>query len=93
MNKFDYKEFEKALSSLGIVSKFTANELKKNYLKLSKKYHPDMPTGNSDKFKEINESYKMIQHYVQNYRFGVDEEDFYTQNPFLRKGTDWFYEF
>ena len=90
---FDYKEFEKALNSLGIVSKFSAGELKTNYLKLSKKYHPDMPTGNAEKFREINEAYKMIQLYIQSYRFGVDEVDFYTQNPFLKKGSDWFYDF
>ena len=91
--EFDYQVFEEALSSLGIVSKFTASELKNNYLKLSKKYHPDMPTGDAEKFREINEAYKMIQLYIQSYRFGVDEEDFYTQNPFLKKGSDWFYEF
>ena len=91
--EFNYKVFEEALNSLGIVSKFTASEVKNNYLKLSKKYHPDMPTGDAEKFREINESYKMIQLYIQSYRFGVDEEDFYTQNPFLKKGSDWFYEF
>ena len=52
-----------------------------------------MPTGNAEKFREINEAYKMIQLYIQSYRFGVDEVDFYTQNPFLKKGSDWFYDF
>ncbi len=88
-----YKEFSKALESLGIVSRFTSSDIKNRYLKLSKKYHPDMPTGDDEKFKEINEAYKLIQLYLQNFRFGVDEEDFYQQNPFSKKSKDWFYDF
>ena len=90
---FSYQDYEKALNSLGIVSRFTLSDLKNNYLKLSKKYHPDMQDGNDEKFKEINEAYKLIQKYTQSYRFGVDEKDFLTQNPFAKKGGDWFYEF
>ncbi len=90
---FSYEDFEKSLETLGIVSRFTSNDLKNSYLKLSKKYHPDMPDGDATKFKEINEAYKMIQKYIQSYRFGVDEDDFYKQNPFSRKSGDWFYEF
>ena len=88
-----YEEYEKSLKILGIVSRFTAEDLKNSYLKLSKKYHPDMPQGDNEKFKEINEAYKMIQKYIQNYRYGVDEKDFYEQNPFSKKGKDWFYDF
>ena len=90
---FTYEDFEKALECLGIVSRFTANDLKNNYLKLSKKYHPDMPDGDTEKFKEVNEAYKMVQMYIRSYRFGVEEKDFYEQNPFAKKTTDWFYEF
>ena len=88
-----YEDFEKALESLGIVSRFTASDLKNRYIKLSRKYHPDMPDGDDKKFKEINEAYKMIQKYIQNYRFHIDEEEFYQQNPFLKKSSDWFYDF
>ncbi|MEA1891531.1 MAG: DnaJ domain-containing protein [Campylobacterota bacterium] len=88
-----YKDFEKSLESLGIVSKFTLSDLKSNYLQLSKKHHPDMADGDALKFKEINEAYKLIQKYTQNYRFGVDEKDFYQQNPFAKKPKDWFYDF
>ncbi len=88
-----YEKFEKSLEILGIVSRFSLNDLKNNYLKLSKKYHPDMPDGDDEKFKEINEAYKTIQKYIQTYRFGVDEDDFYQQNPFSKKSGDWFYNF
>jgi DnaJ-class molecular chaperone len=90
---FSYEDYEKALRTLGIVSKFSVSDLKNNYLKLSKQHHPDMPEGDAKKFKEINEAYKLIQKYIQSYRFGVDEKDFYEQNKFLKSGGDWFYDF
>jgi hypothetical protein len=31
-----------------------------NYKKLSKKYHPDMPNGDTEKFKEINKAHKIL---------------------------------
>jgi len=89
----NFEDYEKALESLGIVSRYTLLDVKNRYLKLSKKYHPDMPDGDDEKFKEINEAYKLIQTYIQSYRFGVDEDDFYTQNPFSKKSGDWFYDF
>ncbi len=32
----------------------------KNYKKLSKEHHPDMPGGSTEKFKEINKAHKML---------------------------------
>ena len=89
----DYENFQKALDNLGIVSRITYPDLKEKYLKLSKKYHPDMPEGDAEKFKEINEAYKMIQKYMQDFRFQLNEEEFHQQNPFSKKSGDWFYDF
>jgi len=89
----NFEEFENALETLGIVTRFSLSDLKNRYQKLSKEYHPDMPNGNVEKFREINEAYKLLQNYLQEYRFGVNEEDFYQQKPFLKKSTDWFYDF
>jgi len=88
-----YENFQNALDSLNIVSRITSAELKEKYLKLSKKYHPDMPEGDVKKFKEINEAYKILQKYMQNFRFQLNEEEFYQQNPFSKKSGDWFYDF
>ncbi len=89
----DYKDFEKALESLHIVSKASHSDIKNNYQLLSKKYHPDMPGGDAEKFREINEAYKIINNYMKNFRFQLNEKEFYEQNPFSKNSSDWFYEF
>ncbi len=88
-----YEKLQKALEVLDIVTRITQAELKDKYLKLSRVYHPDMPNGDAKKFKEVNEAYKFVNEYIQNYRFSFDEDEFYAQNPFSRKSKDWFYNF
>jgi len=89
----NFEKFQEAVDTLEIASKITQSELKEKYQKLSKKHHPDMPSGNAIKFKEINEAYKLVSTYIQSFRFKLDEEEFYEQNPFLKKPKDWFYDF
>jgi len=88
-----YEDFQKALDSLNIVSRMSVDELKSRYQKLSKLYHPDMPTGDEERFREVNEAYKTILRYIKNFRFKLDEDEFYQQNPFSKKSSDWFYDF
>ena len=47
----DYVAFEKAIDFLGILTRTSKKDLKKKYLKLSKKYHPDSETGSHLSFK------------------------------------------
>jgi curved DNA-binding protein CbpA len=89
----NYEKFQEALDVLEVVTRITHSELRQKYLKLSKIYHPDMPSGDALKFKEVNEAYKLINSYMQNFRFSLDEEEFYAQNPFSKKSKDWFYNF
>lgn len=56
-NKRDYYEV------LGISKSASADEIKKAYRGLAKKYHPDMNPGDKDaeaKFKEVNEAYAVL---------------------------------
>ncbi len=45
---------------LGISKSASKDEIKKAYRKLAHEYHPDKPTGNEAKFKEINEAYTVL---------------------------------
>lgn len=45
---------------LGISRQASDAEIKKAYRKLAAKYHPDKPTGDENKFKEISEAYEVL---------------------------------
>ena len=45
---------------LNIERNASPDQIKKAYRKLSMKYHPDKPTGDEEKFKEINEAYSIL---------------------------------
>jgi len=45
---------------LGISKNATDKDIKKAYRDLANKYHPDKPSGNEDKFKEVAEAYSVL---------------------------------
>ena len=71
---------------LGIDQKATADQIKKAYRKLARKYHPDVNPGDKDaerKFKEINEANEVLSHienrakydkYGENWKHGEQYE-------------------
>ncbi|HEY9703667.1 MAG TPA: J domain-containing protein [Allocoleopsis sp.] len=60
MAKTDFKDY---YGILGVNKTATSDEIKKNYRRLARKYHPDMNPGNQEaeaKFKEVNEAYEVL---------------------------------
>lgn len=45
---------------LGVNRAAGADDIKRAYRKLALQYHPDKPTGDEEKFKEINEAYQVL---------------------------------
>ena len=82
MLKINYLDFEKAINTLGLIGLENKNEIKSRYLELSRKYHPDMPEGDNEKFQEINQAYKLITSYIDNFKFHFSKEEFTDQHPF-----------
>lgn len=65
-----------ARDELGLGSEATLAEIKASYKRLAKRYHPDQNIGNETeanaRMQKINEAYKLISRYCENYRFGFD---------------------
>ncbi len=74
------KEIKDALNILGLPSFISFKEIKKRYLSLSKKYHPDV-CGDNSKIVEINNSYEILKKYIENFRFTFSDEEIHKQFP------------
>ena len=85
----DYSEFEKAVDMFGILTRISKKDLKKKYLKLSKKFHPDMPDGSDEKFIELKKNYEILSAYVDSYYYSFDKEEFKNQFPAFTNYKNW----
>ena len=83
MHQVSLSEFQDAVESLELLSLTTKEHVRKKYLKLSRKYHPDMEGGSTEKFQEIREAYEILVEYMDNFRFTFTDEEFKQQNPIL----------
>ena len=83
MHQVSLSEFQDAVESLGLLSLTTKEHVRKKYLKLSRKYHPDMEGGSVEKFQEVREAYEVLVEYMDNFRFTFTQEEFKQQNPIL----------
>ncbi|OMJ92404.1 hypothetical protein SteCoe_4851 [Stentor coeruleus] len=56
-NNFTSKDYYKILN---VAPTATKTEIRSAYLKLAKQYHPDSPTGNEEKFKQLGEAWSVL---------------------------------
>ncbi|QKF73541.1 hypothetical protein AFAEC_1380 [Aliarcobacter faecis] len=85
----NYEDFIKAVELFGIISKMSKKDIKKRYLKLSKKYHPDMQSGSNEKFIELKQAYEILQEYMENYSFSFEKDEFKKQFPAFTNYKNW----
>lgn len=52
-------------TELSLIKTATPSDIKAAYHKLAKQWHPDSPTGNPDKFKDVAEAYEVLSDPVQ----------------------------
>lgn len=84
-----YEDFKNAVELFGIISTMSKKDIKKRYLRLSKKYHPDMKDGSHEKFTKLKESYDILQEYMDNYSFSFEDEEFKKQFPSFMNYKNW----
>ncbi len=88
--KISYQEFKDAINTLELIGLETKRQVKLKYLKLSKIYHPDTINGNNNKFQQLNQAYKIVEEYMNNYKFQFSKEEFEKQYPFsMKKDGSW----
>jgi curved DNA-binding protein CbpA len=77
-----YAELEKALAVFNIPRRATMRQIKQRHRELVKLAHPDLPGGgDSERIRQINEAYRCLLDYCENYRFSFAEDEFLEQNP------------
>ncbi|MEN5386814.1 DnaJ domain-containing protein [Aliarcobacter skirrowii] len=84
-----YEDFIKAVEIFGIISTMSKKDIKKRYLKLSKKYHPDVEGGSNEKFMELKKAYDTLQEYMENYSYSFEIGDFKKQFPSFTNYKNW----
>lgn len=89
-----YKIIIKAAQTLEISSALTREQIKQKYREMVKRWHPDKSSESSQERHEmmakINEAYKTILDYLENYRYSFTEEEIKQNLPV--DNNDWWSE-
>ncbi len=74
------EEIEKALEILSLPKLISRSDIKKQYHFLAKKNHPDLG-GNVEKMEQLNQAYRLLMKYIEEFRYTFDEEEISKQFP------------
>ncbi|MFK5881513.1 MAG: J domain-containing protein [Sulfurospirillum sp.] len=69
-----------ALDTLELPVLISIKELKQRYKILASTYHPDLG-GDSEKMAKINDAYRLLKNYMDNFKFSFTKEEIYKQFP------------
>lgn len=97
MNSLSFDRINRARKLLGLCEKATLREIKEAYRHKMKQYHPDKHLyEDKEKYEkmgaQINESYKILRDYIEEYAFSFRELDVKNNLPdrdVIRFFSDW----
>ncbi len=75
-----YDRIHEALEVLGLPSHVNLKEITDRYRYLASGKHPDAG-GSEEEMARINEAYRLLKSYIENYRFSFSEEEIAKQFP------------
>lgn len=68
-------DYSEALKLFGFTCNFTKEELKKRFLELSKKYHPDL-NGDEEMMKKVNSAYEVLKSCNSQYKTAKKQDNY-----------------
>jgi DnaJ-class molecular chaperone len=74
------EEIDTALEILGLPILVTKQDIKRRYIQLAKRYHPDVG-GDREKMERINSAYELLNSYIDGFRYSFDEDEVKKRYP------------
>ena len=78
--RFSLEEIEEALELLHLPKMITKQEIKAQYRHLAAKHHPDRG-GSEKQMQRINDAYKLLMNYIEEFRYTFDAQELAKQLP------------
>ncbi len=75
-----FERIAEALEVLGLPTHVSMKDITDRYRYLASRKHPDVG-GKDEEMARINEAYRLLKHYIENYRFSFSEEEIAKQFP------------
>jgi len=77
-----YPELRAALDEFDFEERISLRQVKERYRDLVRLYHPDRGSqADPEKIRRVNEAYRILRAYCQDYRFDCSHEEFLEQYP------------
>jgi DnaJ-class molecular chaperone len=89
----NFEEINEARRLLGLGEAATTKEIKSAYRRLAHRYHPDKrvnaTTDDEERMKRLNQAYKLLTDYCNNYKYSFREEDVARTYPYEEHVRKW----